>query len=151
MSIETNNNLSQLREDSEPQDREKDVDYATDKGVYEERCQQIFEAWRADREEDSKSRKRYALGITLFIVFQLLVVYAVIVAYFCAASDSSVGRAAEVVGIVGIILTQSFGIFYLVVKYFFGKRPEDLEKISTFFLQCHPSQFGPGYKPHSKN
>jgi len=77
---------------------------------------------------------------------QVVAVYVVIVVHLRGNSDATTAQVVEFVGAVGAILAQSFGVFYLVVKYFFGKRPEDLEKISSFFLNCHPSQFGSGYR-----
>ncbi|MBQ9799001.1 MAG: hypothetical protein IJO40_03585 [Thermoguttaceae bacterium] len=88
-------------------------------------------------------RRKYAFWITVFVLLQVFVVYAVIIIRLWWNVGTST---VEYLGVVGAILAQSFGVFYLVVKYFFGKRPEDLEKISSFFLNCHPSQFGSGYR-----
>lgn len=143
------NKLSRSKKNAEPQAPTKNCAYLSDKKRYEKRCQQIFKAWKESREEDAKTRKEYARIITRFVGLQVAVVYIVIGVYFCCpAPEPTTARAVELLGVASAILAQSFGVFYLVVKYFFGKRPEDLEKISTFFLKCHPSRFGSGYKQH---
>lgn len=118
-------------------------DFLSDKLIYEERCETIFNAWKKDRDDDKAMRRKYAFWITVFVLLQVFVVYAVIIIRLWWNVGTST---VEYLGVVGAILAQSFGVFYLVVKYFFGKRPEDLEKISSFFLNCHPSQFGSGYR-----
>ncbi len=151
MSTETKNKKLRSSEASkksaEPQNPSRDPCYDSDKKVYEERCEAIFNAWQEDRKTDAKRRGRYAFGITIFVGLQVLAVYGCIIAHHIWRPEiTSTAQTFEYLGAVGAILTQSFGVFYLVVKYFFGERPEDLEKISTFFLKCHPSRFGAGYR-----
>lgn len=122
------------------------ADYLADKGVYENRCEIIFNAWKDDHDDDKATRRKYASWITFFVLLQVVAVYVVIVVHLRGNSDATTAQVVEFLGVVGAILAQSFGVFYLVVKYFFGKRPEDLEKISSFFLNCHPSRFGSGYR-----
>ena len=120
--------------------------YRNDKERYENRCQTIFKAWEKDRKHDKCLRITYAIVITLLVLAQIGFVYWIICLKLFGQEETLATQTTEVLGIVGAILAESFGVFYLVVKYFFGKRPEDLEKISTFFLKCHPSRFGANYR-----
>lgn len=126
--------------------------FQNDKDVYEDRCKRIFNAWRRDRRDDKQMRTKYANMISLLLLAQIVFVYKLVVdRLYYPEGLPSTAQAPEFLGIVGAILAQSFGLFYLVVKYFFGKRPEDLEKISSFFLNCHPSQFGSLYRDKWEN
>lgn len=135
-----------------PSNAGPDKVFNRDKKVYEIRCRKIFKAWEKDRKDDKKIRMMYAKGITILVFLQVAFVYKLVVdrLYYPEGLPSTT-QTAEFIGIIGAILAQSFGVFYLVVKYFFGKRPEDLEKISSFFLNCHPSQFGSQYRDKWEN
>lgn len=133
--------------DKNPSNAGPDQVFNKDKKTYETRYKRIFNAWDKDREDDKEMRMKFAKWITFFVFLQVVFVYKLVVdRLYYPEGLASTTQAAEFIGIVGAILAQSFGVFYLVVKYFFGKRPEDLEKISSFFLNCHPSQFGSGYR-----
>ncbi len=138
--------------DKTPSTAGPDKFFNRDKKTYEKRCKIIFDAWNKDRENDKEMRMKYANGITFLVFLQIVFVYKLVLdrLYYPEGLPSTT-QTAEFIGIVGAILAQSFGVFYLVVKYFFGKRPEDLEKISSFFLNCHPSQFGSRYRDKWEN
>lgn len=135
--------------EAEPKARKKSR-FTIDVEKYDQRCDFIFNAWKWDSIIDRLARYLYALVVTGLVIAQIAFVYWLVFKRLNAPSELP-ATPVEFLGVVGAILAESFGAFYLVVKYFFGKRPEDLEKISSFFLYCHPSRHGSAYRDKWKN
>ena len=45
----------------------------------------------------------------------------------------------EVFGLATLVCSQTFGLVFVVVKYFFGQKPEGLSEIMRFIYKTYPN------------
>lgn len=109
--------------------------YANALKEYEEHCKTLFEYWKTLREEERNTRNRYAFWILIIAGLQSIIVY--IGAGFCFLKSES-ATFLELFGLVTLICSQTFGLVFVVVKYFFGQKPEGLSEITQFISKTSP-------------
>jgi len=103
--------------------------------MYDNHCKELFDYWKELREEERKTRKKYAGWILAVVGFQSIIVY--IWAIYCFVNIEST-TFLEVFGLVTLVCSQTFGLVFVVVKYFFGQKPEGLSEITQFISKTCP-------------
>ena len=122
--------------------------FLDDKKQYDNWKQQVFNEWLNTRREERARRNIWADVFFALIITLTFGVFAVVTWRLSRAPNAG---AVEFLGLIGMVLTQLFGAFLVIVKYFFGAHPEDLDKIGRFFIESHPGQFPYGYSNDKKS
>jgi len=102
---------------------------------HNKQSERLFNYWKELREEERKTRKKYAGWILTVAGIQSVVVY--IWAFFCFVRFEST-TFLEVFGLSTLVCSQTFGLVFVVVKYFFGQKPEGLSEITQFISKTCP-------------